>query len=213
MSGCRADDRARLAPTNRRHRVQRSPGDRGRGRGRPHLQAGALWVPCRSAPAAAIGAGRAATVNADEANGVKSQQIGLKNRRGQLSGRMGFGASLRAGVRANRRRARGGTPTATRLASLPPALAPRVPLREGAGGRTRMVPGAGRRRGAWRAAQRYRTATERTPFRTNGDGKSMVQQTYPIVRRADPRVGRALRPDDAGSPARGRPCLPFPRAR
>ena len=83
-----------------------------------------------------------------------------------------------------------------------------------------------RRRASARAANPISPTACAAPFRTKGDARLRLVQhrppsppgaagdpaTYPMVRRADPRVGRACAPATQGARLQ-RPCLPFPRAR
>ena len=104
----------------------------------------------------------------------------------------------------------------------PPRLS--FPRPEGAGGRSRMRmrPAPGRRR---RASVRSTTLSHRgmsgaiphkrgcAPRRVQAQAPSPSSAaggpaTYPMVRRADPRVGRACARATQGAP-RERPCLPF----
>lgn len=95
-----------------------------------------------------------------------------------------------------------------------PLLCPEFPSGKEAGGRTRMIP---RRLGDGARLARSGTFAPRHERRHSSQmgklaGAPGGLSTYPMVRRADPRVGRALRPSDAGRAHAGRPCLPFPRS-
>ena len=127
---------------------------------------------------------------------------------------MSFGASLQ--IARGRFRAVRRTQGAALVASLPPAPVPvRFPDRRerAADAHEGRPPPGRRRRASARAANPISPTACAAPFRTKGDARlRLVQQrppsppgaagdpaTYPMVRRADPRVGRACAPATQGA--------------
>ena len=118
------------------------------------------------------------------------------------SGRMSFGASLRAGSsrESDAGRCGGRLPQAATRTSYAARSQPSPWRRSGRHAHEKIDPAPGRRRRARpRAAQ---------PYRTNGGCPSAAGglATYPVVRRADPRAGERA---PGRRRARERPCRPF----
>ena len=153
-------------------------------------------------------------------NGVKGQKIGLK-KQARPVGRpheLQRVAAERAGsfARPHARRARREGGPQSPCASLPPAPAPVASPAAGGSGRQprmRIAPrlGDGRRASARGAPLWRHVMSGAIPHKRGCPGAAGGLTAYPMVRRADPRVGRACARATQG--ARRRPCLPFPRAR